>query len=87
MNIAFGILLGLIPFTLMGLTFFFLVFVRSKREPMDTSNRIGHLRLVWFALKSPEKFVPLLYKVRRREFEIAFPWLTKDEGDIVDGAI
>lgn len=42
---------------------------KAKRLPMDTSNRINHLRLVWFATTRPELFVN------------AFPWLRHDELD------
>lgn len=90
MQIAFGIFIGLIPFTLIGLLFFVQVFIRPKQDPMDNSNRIGHLRLVWFALKSPHKFVHLYYEHTKNDnyyMALAFPWLEKDEGDIVDGAI
>lgn len=59
--------------TLLGMFMFTWIFVKPKSPPMDTSNRIGHLRLVWFALTKPEDFVPY------------FPWLTKDEGDILKG--
>ena len=40
-----------------------------KKKPADTSNRIAHLRLVWFSINEPERFVHL------------FEWLTKDEGE------
>ena len=40
-----------------------------KKEPMDTSNRINHIRLIWWAINDPEKFVDQC------------PWLAKDEGD------
>lgn len=56
----------------LGLLVIFYVFVKPMKAPADTSNRIAHLRLVWFALREAERFVPL------------FPWLTKDEGDLVD---
>lgn len=58
--------LGLIMFALIGLlTFYHLT--RSKRAPADTSNRINHIRLWWFALTREDKFVG------------QFPWLAKDE--------
>ena len=52
-----------------GLLFIFHVFVRSKKPPADTSNRINHIRLVWFALTREDLFVSL------------FPWLMYDEYD------
>ena len=42
---------------------------RAKREPMDTSNRINHIRLIWWAITKPEMFVK------------TFEWLAHDEGD------
>lgn len=43
--------------------------LRSKKKPADTSNRINHIRLWWFALTREELFVDL------------FPWLKRDELD------
>ena len=43
-------------------------FVKAKREPMDESNRINHVRLWWFALTRPELFV-----------SDQFDWLKNDE--------
>lgn len=54
-----------------GLLTMFHLFVRSKRAPMDSSNRINHLRLWWFVLTRPELFVS------------TFPWLKNDEFDNV----
>ena len=54
-----------------GLLFIFHVFVRSKKPPADTSNRINHFRLAWFALTREGLFVDL------------FPWLKNDEYDNV----
>lgn len=42
---------------------------KAKRLPMDTSNRINHIRLVWFAVTRPELFVH------------SFKWLERDELD------
>lgn len=42
---------------------------KAKRLPMDTSNRINHIRLVWFAVTRPELFVN------------SFSWLKRDELD------
>lgn len=55
-----------------GLLVFFHVFVRKKKEPADTSNRINHFRLVWFALTREELFVD------------TFPWMKKDEMDNIN---
>jgi heme/copper-type cytochrome/quinol oxidase subunit 2 len=44
-------------------------FARSKKLPMDESNRINHIRLWWFVLTRPELFVN------------SFPWLKNDELD------
>jgi len=58
----------LVPASL-GMLVLYHVFIRSKTKPADTSNRINHFRLVWFALTREELFVKL------------FPWLKKDEID------
>lgn len=63
--------LALLTPALIGTLVLWYVLVLPKKPPADTSNRIGHLRLVWWALRKPEAFVEL------------FPWLTKDEGDVV----
>jgi len=57
--------------SVLGLLVIFHVFVRSKNPPADTSNRINHFRLVWFALTREGLFVGL------------FPWLKNDEYDNV----
>ena len=61
-------------FTLLGLLIAVLVFIKPMKFPADQSNRIAHLRLVWFALTRPERFVELE------------PWLKMDELDLVKGA-
>lgn len=53
---------------LLGTVVLFYVFVLPMRPPADTSNRIAHLRLVWWALRQPEKFVD------------KFHWVTMDGG-------
>lgn len=45
--------------------------LRPKKAPADTSNRINHVRLWWFALTREDKFVS------------AFPWMARDEFDNV----
>lgn len=59
------------PTALLGLFLLVKVLIIPKKEPMDTSNRIAHLRLVWFAITRPELFVN------------TFAWLAKDELDNV----
>lgn len=58
------------PMALLGL-FIFIQLARGKKFPMDESNRINHIRLVWFALTRPELFVN------------TFEWLRNDELDNV----
>jgi hypothetical protein len=58
----------LIP-TALGMLMLFHTLVREKKSPVDKSNRINHLRLVWFAMANEEDFVDL------------YPWLRKDEKD------
>ena len=40
---------------------------KPKKLPMDESNRINHIRLIWFALTRPEIFAD------------KFEWLENDE--------
>lgn len=54
---------------LLGLMMIYHTLIRSKKFPADSSNRINHLRLVWFALSREELFVD------------TFPWLKNDELD------
>lgn len=64
-----GFLFGILLFpALVGLFTMFHLF-RAQRPPADTSNRIAHIRLWWFALTREDKFVG------------RFPWLAKDEWD------
>ena len=53
--------------TLFGAFFFIKIIVLPNKAPADVTNRINHIRLVWFAVQSPELFVDL------------FPWLKNDE--------
>lgn len=62
--------LGFGLFSLVGV-FTFYHLLRSKKSPADTSNRINHIRLWWFALTREEKFVG------------QFPWLKRDEWENV----
>lgn len=55
------------PYTAIGLFVIVKVLLLPMSAPADTSNRIAHLRLVWWAITRPEEFVD------------QFPWLTKDE--------
>lgn len=58
--------LALSPFSLLGLFVAFHL-LRNKRAPMDESNRINHIRLLWFVLTRPQMFAG------------TFPWLKNDE--------
>jgi hypothetical protein len=60
------LILFMFPFALLGL-FLFIQIAKAKKLPMDESNRINHIRLVWFVLTRPELFVP------------TFAWLKNDE--------
>lgn len=62
------IALLLIP-SLLGLMMIYHTLIRSKKFPADKSNRINHVRLVWFALSRENLFVD------------SFPWLKNDELD------
>lgn len=60
------LIIFMLPFALLGL-FLFVQIAKSKKSPMDASNRINHIRLVWFVLTRPELFVG------------TFEWLKNDE--------
>lgn len=46
--------------------------IKPKRAPMDSSNRINHIRLWWFVLTRPYLFVD------------TFTWLKSDELDNIN---
>ncbi len=54
-----------VPLVVGLFTFYHLL--RSKHHPADSSNRINHIRLWWFALTREDKFVD------------QFTWLKSDE--------
>jgi len=58
----------LVP-SIFGALMLFHVFIRPKNSPADKSNRVNHLRLVWFAMTREELFVD------------TFDWLKNDEYD------
>jgi len=62
---------GISTFLLLAMFGLFVIIslFKSKRLPMDTSNRINHIRLLWFVLTRPELFVN------------SFDWLRHDELD------
>jgi len=55
----------------LGLLVIYHVLIRGKQSPADKSNRINHIRLLWFSLTREGDFVGL------------FPWLKNDEWDNV----
>lgn len=81
---AGGALLPVVMMALFGSFIFYKIIAEEKKKPMDKSNRINHLRLVWFTLNAPHRCVELYYK-ENDEWKPAFPWLKRDEGDNVDG--
>ena len=62
------IALMLIP-TAVGLLFIFHTILRSKKAPADASNRLNHIRLVWFALTREDLFVDTFEWMKRDEFQ------------------
>lgn len=73
--------------TLLGLLTFMWIFIKPKKAPMDSSNRIAHMRLYWFALTKPHMFVNLYEQIgegEEAEYFPAFWWLRMDEEDILD---
>lgn len=86
-DLFFNVLAGAGIFcTLLGLFVLVVVFILPKKAPMDSSNRINHLRLVWFVLSQPQTFAEL-YEKRGDNYRLAFPELRNDEGGNVDGII
>lgn len=57
-------------FTLLGI-FTVYCWFKPRRLPADDSNVINMIRIWWFALTRPDKFVDV------------FPWLKRDEWDNV----
>ena len=53
--------------TLLGMYVFIKVLIMPNVPPMDITNRINHIRVVFFAIQHPEKFVEM------------YPWLAFDE--------
>ena len=74
--------LMLVPTVLMAL---FGSFIFYKVFAEDSSNRLNHMRLVWFTLNAPHKCAELYYYDDEGYVKPAFPWLKRDEGDNVDG--
>lgn len=58
-----------LPLALIGLFLIIKVLFIPMKKPADNSNRIAHLRLVWWSINRPELFVD------------TFPWLKNDELD------
>jgi hypothetical protein len=56
---------------------------KAKRLPMDTSNRINHIRLWWFVLTRPELFVGTFAWLKNDEYDNSIKQASPD-GDIVD---
>lgn len=69
------------PAIFVGTLVLYHVLIRKKQAPCDESNRIAHLRLVWFAVTREREFAGLqrYYGRPDKMYAPAFPWLTKDE--------
>ena len=83
--LVFLIIFMLVP-AVIGTVLLFHVLILPKKKPMDESNRINHIRLVWFAIAHPQMFAGLLraFDDNAKGFaDEAFPWLTKDEKENV----
>lgn len=57
--------------TLLGVYVFVKVLIMPNAPPADRTNRINHIRIVFFAIQHPEKFVSVCR------------WLKNDEADNV----
>ncbi len=60
-----------LPMTFLGSLVLYYTLIKPKKPPMDESNRINHLRMVWFVmrLRDPGLYVKI------------YPWLKNDEGE------
>lgn len=54
---------------LLGLLVIWHVLIRRKKGPADSSNRINHIRLVWFAMTREELFVDTFEWLKNDEYE------------------
>ena len=75
--IELAIIVLMFPLWLLGAIDVF-YFFKAPLPPFDTSNRINNIRLWWLTKKISE--------VNRARLVSVWPWLTKDEGDILDEA-
>lgn len=87
--------LFMLPFALLGLYVLVKTIFMNKKLPMDETNRINHIRLLFFALQDPAKFIgnkaaQLFWCRLKLLFEVLiyperyvgkFPWLSRDEGE------
>ncbi len=71
MGFLYTLALFMLPFSILGLVVLAQI-VRTPPPPVDESNVINRIRLVWFALTRQNLFVGL------------FPWLKNDELDNLD---
>ena len=62
-------ILCILAFALFGLFLFIKIILAPMKAPADTSNRIAHLRLVWFAITRPELFVDCLEWLKHDELD------------------
>jgi hypothetical protein len=73
MEIILPLLIGIISLmiipALLGLMMLYHTLIRNKKFPADKSNRINHIRLVWFALSREDLFVNTFEWLKRDELE------------------
>lgn len=77
-----GLILG-IPF-LFGILILYLMWNLKNQPGIDNSNWFNSLRILWFLYTKPHYFSNLYYKREDLIYVKAMPWLSKDEGDIVN---
>lgn len=63
------LLIAMLPMWLLGAYLFTKVLLMPNAPPADRTNRINHIRVVFFAIQHPEKFIAL------------YPWLARDEAE------
>jgi hypothetical protein len=73
MNILLLVLIvAMLPIWALGLYLFIKVLILPNVPPADVTNRINHIRIVFYAIQHPEKFISIC------------PWVGKDEAENVN---
>ena len=63
------LIIAMLPMWLLGTYVFVKVLLLPNSPPADRTNRINHIRVVFFAIQRPETFIEM------------YPWLGRDEAE------